>query len=320
MTRIRRLVANPLLTMAVLATVLTLFLVALPKPAQAAGPAWPTVRQGASGPNVTTIQLLLVHRGHDIAADGNFGPATASAVTAFQRRQGLVVDGVVGAQTWALLVIDLEPGMSGQHVRAAKVQLNKHEAEVGLGPNFTSELADVVRWIKVSWGLANDPTIGHLFWRYLLGADGLRGAEFPIPEGSITRPVIDDPHHDYPAIDIMVTNVPAYAAKGGVVVHFSSDTCGIGIRLNVAGSSVNRLIYCHLSARSVGNGVSVAAGARIGTTGDTGNARGNPHLHFEIRTETSDGIRRCPQPWLLAVYDHRQPPAIVNLPTSGCFF
>ncbi|MBK9739403.1 MAG: peptidoglycan-binding protein [Actinobacteria bacterium] len=42
-----------------------------------------------------------------IKVDGWYGPATASAVTAYQRSRGLVVDGVVGQQTWRQLRRDV---------------------------------------------------------------------------------------------------------------------------------------------------------------------------------------------------------------------
>lgn len=46
----------------------------------------------------------------------------------------------------------------------------------------------------------------------------------------------------------------------------------------------------------------------------TGNS-GAPHLHIEPRYGSSN---RCAQPYLRAVYDGRTPPAVRNLPTTGC--
>ncbi|MQR95818.1 N-acetylmuramoyl-L-alanine amidase [Fictibacillus phosphorivorans] len=48
--------------------------------------------------NVSRIQRAL-----NIAADGNFGPQTESAVKAYQKRKGLTVDGIVGQATWNTL-------------------------------------------------------------------------------------------------------------------------------------------------------------------------------------------------------------------------
>ncbi|HLK47495.1 MAG TPA: peptidoglycan-binding protein [Bryobacteraceae bacterium] len=58
----------------------------------------------AAGPEITALQNRLRQRGFDPGpSDGAFGPATRSAVMAFQRNQGLVADGVVGPRTAAAL-------------------------------------------------------------------------------------------------------------------------------------------------------------------------------------------------------------------------
>lgn len=63
-----------------------------------------TLRQGASGAEVTDLQNKLRAAGFDPgASDGRFGPKTLAAVQAFQRARGLAVDGVVGPQTWGAL-------------------------------------------------------------------------------------------------------------------------------------------------------------------------------------------------------------------------
>ena len=67
------------------------------------------LRQGSRGQDVITLQYLLDVISEyypDIPAvtqDGIFGAGTMQAVTAFQRRMGLVADGVVGPATWNAL-------------------------------------------------------------------------------------------------------------------------------------------------------------------------------------------------------------------------
>jgi len=63
----------------------------------------PTLRKGAFGPAVKTLQLMLNALGATprLIVDGGFGPATKTAVIAFQRREGLAPDGIVGPKTWA---------------------------------------------------------------------------------------------------------------------------------------------------------------------------------------------------------------------------
>lgn len=53
-----------------------------------------TLRMGDEGPDVAWLQRKL-----GLAADGDFGPATKTAVIAFQEAHGLGADGIVGAAT-----------------------------------------------------------------------------------------------------------------------------------------------------------------------------------------------------------------------------
>ncbi|MFH7598504.1 peptidoglycan-binding domain-containing protein [Streptomyces racemochromogenes] len=66
----------------------------------------PTIKRGSSGSAVQQAQCYLNHamRGADLDEDGNFGPVTDAATRRFQRCAGIVVDGVIGAQTWSSLV------------------------------------------------------------------------------------------------------------------------------------------------------------------------------------------------------------------------
>jgi len=63
--------------------------------AQAAAVSWPTVRPGAKGERVRTIQLLLNQRGYPVAVDGVYGSSTTNAVKAFQKVIKVSADGRV---------------------------------------------------------------------------------------------------------------------------------------------------------------------------------------------------------------------------------
>lgn len=64
-------------------------------------------RQGHTGHVVRALQVLLNHRASaGLLVDGEFGPVMTQAVRTYQSRQGLVVDGWVGAITWGRLMPD----------------------------------------------------------------------------------------------------------------------------------------------------------------------------------------------------------------------
>jgi hypothetical protein len=70
-----------------------------------------TLRRGASGADVERLQRLLAraptyHR----PVDGIFGSRTEAAVKAYQSTRGLVVDGIVGPQTWGALEAEAPSG------------------------------------------------------------------------------------------------------------------------------------------------------------------------------------------------------------------
>lgn len=61
-------------------------------------------KAGSKGETVKKIQARLRVRGFNPGpVDGVFGPRTTAAVTAFQEKFGLKVDGLVGPKTWATL-------------------------------------------------------------------------------------------------------------------------------------------------------------------------------------------------------------------------
>lgn len=64
----------------------------------------PVVRQGDSGEAVRTVQGLCGSRGYGLILDGEFGPKTATAVRTIQHQNSITADGVVGPQTWPVLL------------------------------------------------------------------------------------------------------------------------------------------------------------------------------------------------------------------------
>ena len=67
----------------------------------------PELAKGSSGDSVKALQILLIGYGFscgECGADGDFGGATRVAVVAFQLKNGLDADGIVGPKTWAKLL------------------------------------------------------------------------------------------------------------------------------------------------------------------------------------------------------------------------
>ncbi|MFB7245627.1 peptidoglycan-binding protein [Streptomyces populi] len=64
----------------------------------------PTLHRGSSGPAVQQAQCYLNQAiGAGLDEDGDFGQLTKSATKDFQQCAGIVVDGLVAAQTWSFL-------------------------------------------------------------------------------------------------------------------------------------------------------------------------------------------------------------------------
>ena len=57
--------------------------------------------RGSTGADVRVWQAQMARRGWRIQVDGVFGPESARVARRFQHNKGLLVDGLVGRQTWA---------------------------------------------------------------------------------------------------------------------------------------------------------------------------------------------------------------------------
>jgi peptidoglycan hydrolase-like protein with peptidoglycan-binding domain len=123
------------------------------------------VKRGArdiEGTNVRKIQLLLRARGAALGVDGIFGPQTENAVKQFQGAKGLVVDGVVGNQTWSALIIQVQRGSTGDAVLAVQTQLPGADDAI-----FGPQTEGAVRAFQTRAGLVSDGIVGPLTWSAL---------------------------------------------------------------------------------------------------------------------------------------------------------
>lgn len=148
------------------------------------------LRPGSSGEAVRDLQQRLGAQGHAVPAEeiGRFGDATTGAVSSFQERRGLRVDGVCGPETWAALVESgyrlgdrmlyrRRPMLRGDDVAELQRRLN------ALG--FDSGKED---------GILGDDTAGALteFQRNVgLTADGICGPETIAALDRLNRPPLE---------------------------------------------------------------------------------------------------------------------------------
>lgn len=129
---------------------------------------------------------------------------------------------------------------------------------------------------------------------------------------------LNEPHHDYAAVDIPVpSGTPVVAVRGGVATRIIDGRCGWGVL--VVGDDGNTYIYCHASQLLVRDGQVVATGDPIALSGgipgtDGAGSSTGSHLHLGVSVE---GQAICPQSllvaWTKGIY-----PDPATAPSSGC--
>lgn len=97
----------------------------------------PLLKLRSSGSDVRFLQQELKDSGYDPGTvDGVFGPRTERAVKNFQADQGLVVDGIVGKQTWgALSRSDPNPPTDDTSSREQLAQRILNHGNIALWPH-----------------------------------------------------------------------------------------------------------------------------------------------------------------------------------------
>lgn len=135
---------------------------------------WSERTIGDKSPATMGMQYLLRAAGHQVAADGDFGPQTEAAVKAFQSANGLEDNGVVGPDTWPRLVVTTREGSSGDAVRGVQsfgLVTMAEEPPLEVDGDFGPATKERVTTYQSSWGLTADGVAGRETWSFLT-ADG----------------------------------------------------------------------------------------------------------------------------------------------------
>jgi len=148
------------------------------------------IRPGQRSNAVRDVQRRLIALDYTIVAgelDGRFGDATLAAIRSFQERRGLVVDGLVGDETWRELVeaswrlgdrtLYLRaPPLRGDDVRALQERLGELGFDVGrVDGIFGPRTAGALREFQTNYGIPGDAIVGRSTLRALAGLPALGG-------------------------------------------------------------------------------------------------------------------------------------------------
>lgn len=136
--------------------------------------ATPTLMQGNTGEYVKKLQTYLINIGYSCGnsgADGTFGTGTYNAVVAFQKKNGLNADGIVGGNTWKALTSPdaiendhrsdvLKFGSRGDAVKELQELLIQLEYSCGADGIFGTGTHNAVRIFQQINGLGVDGIAG----------------------------------------------------------------------------------------------------------------------------------------------------------------
>ncbi len=207
------------------ATALTqLYTKTVPEPSPPAGKSAPsagaTLTLGSKGPQVVALQKRLTALGYRPGPpDGLYGASVASAVLAFQKREGLTRSGNAGTATQAALV---KPKGAGPH---ATGPVPRVEVDIARQIAFVVLPSRGVITLNVSTGSGNT---------YRVPGGGTDVASTPVGSFTVLRKIVGDeiaplgtlhsPMYFYRGWAIHgAANVPAYPASHGCVRVSNTD-------------------------------------------------------------------------------------------------
>ncbi len=108
----------------------------------------PTIRKGATGPLVITLQTLLNEDGAGLAVDGNFGVKTEKALKVYQMGNNLTIDGICGPKTWAAMGVEFDDGQ--QPPAEAPDEPTEEPEQPGMVSVPKQEIADCLKTIDAA--------------------------------------------------------------------------------------------------------------------------------------------------------------------------
>jgi Peptidase family M23/Putative peptidoglycan binding domain len=274
------------------------------------------LKVGSTGDAVAQVQREL-----GVTVDSIFGPQTDEAVRAFQGRNNLLIDGVVGQQTWGALFggpaqasgASFEPRYevsvseanfveraavsdAGGGGDVAKIELRDVEPEKGSDrrdSNAGEERSPAADGTVNTETVSDEPRRSEpQTVNTNCGSDRLGR---PLRGGTVTGSFGEDRgSHRHAGLDIAApTGTPILAAACGVVTQLGAQS-GYGNMVCIQHSSSLTTCYAHMSGFSTRLGERVHAGEVIGYVGCTGSCTG-PHVHFETRV---NGTARDPNTYL----------------------
>ena len=131
---------------------------------------YPTLRQGSKNNFVYLLQFVLVQYGYNLSVDGIFGLQTAEVVKNFQTINNLLVDGIVGQNTWRYLLTlpqypILKEGSRGSYVKFLQQLLESNFIPVGtIDGVFGQKTKQAVQTYQKNNSLAVDGIVGVNTW------------------------------------------------------------------------------------------------------------------------------------------------------------
>jgi murein DD-endopeptidase MepM/ murein hydrolase activator NlpD len=169
------------------------------------------------------------------------------------------------------------------------------------GGRSTTELVTALRQL-VDLGLSFEEAASIGMGRFPVGGDAAYNDDFLMPR-------FGPPFHLHQGNDIFgARGLPVRAPEDGTV-HFGEDPLG-GKAAYVTTADGTYYYMAHLDgyAKNFGAGSRVKTGDVVGYLGDSGNAKGAPHVHFEVHPKGGPAVN--PKP----ILDRWLDEALANIP------